>query len=111
MKDGQYVIYDVNGSNIKYIKIKDRNRELLMLSTVQRNNEIVEVVKENYLREKNYTKDISIAQKEYTAYMHVVDTFDYCTSLTTCRRRTPIWSSITFEHLLDVSTLNTFTKI
>ena len=111
MKDGQYVIYDVNGSNIKYIKIKDRNRELLMLSTVQRNNEIVEVVKENYLREKNYTKDISITQKEYTAYMHGVDIFDYCTSLTTCRRRTSRWSSITFEHLLEVSTLNTYTKI
>ena len=110
-QNGNYQIFNINGSQINIVKILDKKKQLIMITTYDRMNTIIEIIRKKYDGENWFQKDLTIIQKIYTLYMHGIDIFDYCISLTTCRRRNSRWTYIVFEHLIDVSGLNVYTAV
>ena len=112
MENGDYSVYNVNGTGIKYIKLMDQTKPVLMITTLDHGSNIVEIIKKKFLsNELYYMKDVTCPQKLYTTFMHGVDCFDFLTAIITCRRRNSRWTFVVFEHLIDVSVVNVFTIV
>ena len=53
-------------------------------------------------------KQTTLAARLYTFGMHGVDVVDMCAKFESIRRRTVKWTTVYFEHLVDLMFLNTY---
>ena len=111
LSNGDFRIFDICGCNLKYIQVKDFSKDLIIITSVNDCNSIISCIKKSFSSKDYdyYEKEVSVAQKTYMYGMRGVDTMDYCTKVISVRRRTPRWTCVEFEHLFDMSLVNTFT--
>lgn len=111
--NGNYRVFEINGSNVSYVQIKDAAKDLILITTIEDTNKVVECIRRSrkFTNRMSYEKDVTFVQDDYMYGMHGVDTMDRGGNKISTRRRTPKWTVAHFEHLIDVSLMNTFAII
>ena len=112
MDNGDVKCFKLCGSNLRFIQVKDKSNDTILLTNYNNTNDVVKVyLKNNYTNCDFYEKGITFLQHEYRHKMCGVDIFNRGCSVINVRRRTTRWSMAYFEILINASLVNVFTII
>ena len=112
MDNGDVRCFKICGSNLRFVQIKDKRHDTILLTNNVNTNNVVKVYRRsNFINCEFYEKEITHSQHEYKQGMCGVDVFDRCCSVINVRRRTIRWTVAYFEVLVNASLVNVFTVI
>ena len=112
MENGDVRCFKVCGSKLRFVQIKDKKHDTILLTNYNNTNDVVKVYRRSQFANcEFYEKEITHSQHEYKQGMCGVDVFDRCFSVVNVRRRTMRWTVAYFEVLVNASLVNVFTVI
>ena len=111
MGNGSYRVFNVSGSDIKYVQFRDYTKDVLIITSIDNTNEVIKVIRNSYTTNVLYEKEITATQKLYMLGMHGVDTLDLCNVNISMRRRALTWDNVYFEYLINMSVINIYTIV